>query len=235
MEQQTQATLDPSQYPKLTDWANEPDLKTLKGDYVAAKPSHDEQANKIKKWTDLLHVTGTAKPPTVKGRSSIQPKLVRRQAEWRYSALTEPFLGSSKLYKISPVTYEDVTAARQNELLLNWQFRTKLNRVKFIDDYVRAVVDEGTAVLKTGWVRNVAAVKVEVPVYDMFPVQTEEEVALLQQALQMREAAPQEYEQLDPAIHEAVSHYDETGEATVACRMVSLKLKKNVLLRIVPR
>ena len=216
MEQQTQATLDPSQYPKLTDWANEPDLKTLKGDYVAAKPSHDEQANKIKKWTDLLHVTGTAKPPTVKGRSSIQPKLVRRQAEWRYSALTEPFLGSSKLYKISPVTYEDVTSARQNELLLNWQFRTKLNRVKFIDDYVRAVVDEGTAVMKTGWVRNVATVTVEVPVYDMFPVQTEEEVAMLQQALQMREAAPQEYEQLDPAIHEAVTHYDETGEVTVA-------------------
>lgn len=216
MEQQTQATLDPSQYPKLTNWANEPDLKTLKGDYVAAKPSHDEQANRIKKWTDLLHVTGTAKPPTVKGRSAIQPKLVRRQAEWRYSALTEPFLGSSKLYKVSPVTHEDVAAARQNELLLNWQFRTKLNRVKFIDDYVRAVVDEGTAVLKTGWVRNVATIKVEVPVYDMFPVQTEEEVAQLQQALQMREAAPQDYEQLDPAIHEAVSHYDETGEVTVA-------------------
>ena len=216
MELQTQVTLDPSQYPKLTDWANEPDLKTLKGDYVAAKPSHDEQANKIKKWTDLLQVTGTAKPPTVKGRSAIQPKLVRRQAEWRYSALTEPFLGSSKLYKVSPVTYEDVAAARQNELLLNWQFRTKLNRVKFVDDYVRAVVDEGTAVLKTGWVRNTATVMVQVPVYDMFPAQTEEEVAQFQQALQMREAAPQEYEQLDPAIHEAVSHYDETGEVTVA-------------------
>lgn len=216
MEQQTQATLDPSQYPKLTNWANEPDLKTLKGDYVAAKPSHDEQANKIKKWTDLLQVTGTAKPPHVKGRSAIQPKLVRRQAEWRYSALTEPFLGSSKLYKVSPVTYEDVAAARQNELLLNWQFRTKLNRVKFVDDYVRAVVDEGTAVLKTGWVQNIMAVMVQVPVYDMFPVQTEEEVAQFQQALQMREAAPQEYEQLDPAIHEAVSHYDDTGEVTVA-------------------
>ncbi len=216
MEQQTQATLDPSQYPKLTDWANEPDLKTLKGDYVAAKPSHDEQANKIKKWTDLLQVTGTAKPPPVKGRSAVQPKLVRRQAEWRYSALTEPFLGSSKLYKVSPVTYEDVAAARQNELLLNWQFRTKLNRVKFVDDYVRAVVDEGTAVLKTGWVRNTTTVMVQVPVYDMFPAQTEEEVAQFQQALQMREAAPQEYEQLDPAIHEAVSHYDETGEVTVA-------------------
>ena len=216
MELQTQVTLDPSQYPKLTDWANEPDLKTLKGDYVAAKPSHDEQANKIKKWTDLLQVTGTAKPPPVKGRSAIQPKLVRRQAEWRYSALTEPFLGSSKLYKVSPVTYEDVAAARQNELLLNWQFRTKLNRVKFVDDYVRAVVDEGTAVLKTGWVRNTTTVMVQVPVYDMFPAQTEEEVAQFQQALQMREAAPQEYEQLDPAIHEAVSHYDETGEVTVA-------------------
>ena len=73
MEQQTQATLDPSQYPKLTDWANEPDLKTLKGDYVAAKPSHDEQANKIKKWTDLLHVTGTAKPPASRVAQPFNP------------------------------------------------------------------------------------------------------------------------------------------------------------------
>lgn len=109
-----------------------------------------------------------------------------------------------------------MAAARQNELLLNWQFRTKLNRVKFIDDYVRAVVDEGTAVLKTGCAQNTTTVMVQVPVYDMFPVQTEEEVAQFQQALQMREAAPQEYEQLDPAIHEAASHYDETGEVTVA-------------------
>ena len=215
-QEKTEAVLNPGQYPSLTNWKNEPKLETLRGDLVAAKPSHDEQANRIKKWTDLLQVTGSAKPPVIKGRSSIQPKLVRRQAEWRYSALTEPFLGTAKLYKVSPVTHEDVAGARQNELLLNWQFRTKLNRVKFIDDYVRAVVDEGTAVLKTGWVRNTTKVTTEVPVYDMFPVQSQEELGMLQQALQMREQAPEEYEQIDPAIQEAVTYYDETGEATVA-------------------
>ena len=135
-QEQTQASVDPSQYPPLTQWKNEPTLATLRGDLEASKPSHDEQASKIKKWVDLLNVTGKAKPPAIKGRSAIQPKLVRRQAEWRYSALTEPFLGTNKLYKVSPVTHEDEQAARQNELLLNWQFRTKLNRIKFVDAFV---------------------------------------------------------------------------------------------------
>ena len=59
----------------------------------------------------------------------MQPKLVRRQAEWRYSALAEPFLNSEKLFNVSPVTFEDEAAAKQNELVLNWQFRTKIRRI----------------------------------------------------------------------------------------------------------
>ena len=117
----------------LTDWENEPDVMTLKTDLENSKSAHDSQVSKINKWNDLLNVSGSAKIPKVKGKSSVQPKLIRRQAEWRYSALSEPFLGSQKLFKVAPVTYEDVAAANQNELVLNWQFRTKLNKVKLID------------------------------------------------------------------------------------------------------
>ena len=62
---------------------------------------------------------GKSRPTKIKGRSSVQPKLIRRQAEWRYSALTEPFLGTNKLYKVSPLTFEDARSAKQNELLPN--------------------------------------------------------------------------------------------------------------------
>ena len=81
----------------LTDWENEPKLADLQADFQSCKPSHDQQIAKIAHWQDLLNVTGSERPPHIKGRSKVQPKLVRRQAEWRYSALTEPFLGSHKL------------------------------------------------------------------------------------------------------------------------------------------
>src|SRR5690606_30472794 len=127
------------------------------------KPFHDALMAKIRKWRDLRDVTGEARPPKVKGRSSVQPKLVRRQAEWRYSALSEPFLSSEKLFKVEPVTFEDEHAAKQNELVLNYQFRTKLNRVKLIDDLGRATVDEGTCFVRLGWKRHTVKVKKEVP------------------------------------------------------------------------
>ncbi|MFR7882253.1 MAG: hypothetical protein ACLU5J_12880 [Christensenellales bacterium] len=102
--------------------------------------------SKIQHWTDLLNVEGKCKPKVRQGQSSVQPKLIRRQAEWRYSALSEPFLNQYKLFTVSPKTFEDEEAAKQNELLLNWQFNTKLNKIKLIDDYIRSTVDEGTSI-----------------------------------------------------------------------------------------
>lgn len=141
--------------PKLTDWPQEPEIRSLKLDFENAQQHHSGQMAKIDRWTRLLKGTGT---PKVKGRSSVQPKLIQQQAEWRYSALSEPFLGSNKIAKVSPVTFEDGPSATQNELVLNHQFRTKLNRVKLIDDYVRTVVDEGTCILRTGWTRHMVQI-----------------------------------------------------------------------------
>ncbi len=202
---------------KLTDWSNEPSVRQLKEDLETAKQAHDSQMVRIQRWNDLTAVKGTAKPPKIKGRSSVQPKLIRRQAEWRYSALTEPFLSSKKLYSVKPVTFEDGDAARQNELVLNWQFRTKLNRVKFIDDFIRSVVDEGTGIVQVGWVRDTTMIQQEVPVFSHYEMQSEEQLQPFQQALELRDTDPRMYdEQVDPAIKAAVDYYDESQQPTVA-------------------
>ena len=200
---------------KLTDWSNEPSVRQLKEDLETAKQAHDDQMVRIQRWNDLTAVKGTAKPAKIKGRSSVQPKLIRRQAEWRYSALTEPFLSSKKLFSVKPVTFEDGDAARQNELVLNWQFRTKLNRVKFIDDFIRSVVDEGTGIVQVGWVRDTITIQQEVPVYSHYAIQSEEELQPFQQALELRDTDPRAYDQeVDPAIKAAVDYYDETQQPT---------------------
>ncbi len=202
---------------KLTDWEKEPDVRDLKQDLENARPAHQARMQDIQRWSDLMAVRGSAKPTKVKGRSSVQPKLIRRQAEWRYSALTEPFLGSNKLFKVEPVTFEDAEAARQNSLVLNWQFRTKLNRVNFVDNFVRATVDEGTSITRVGWKRQTVMVDQEVPVYDFFPLQTEEQLAAFQTALDQQAADPRGYEEDVPdEIKAAIELYNESGQATYA-------------------
>jgi hypothetical protein len=202
---------------KHTKWKKEPTLLSLKQDWEGSKSAHDTQMLKIDRWNDLLHVRGQAAPKKIKGRSSVQPKVVRRQAEWRYSALTEPFLSSKKLFDISPSTFEDGKAARQNELVLNHQFRTQFNRVKFIDDLVRSTVDEGTCIIRAGWCRNTVPIKTMVPVYQHRTIENEQEADLFKQALELRQANPRGYEeQIPDEIQAAVDFYDETGQPNVA-------------------
>lgn len=212
-----QIPLSPDQSSKLTDWENEPTLQILKTDFEAAKPSHDAWVNNITRWNDLMKVTGKAKPPVIKGHSSVQPKLIRRQAEWRYSALTEPFLSSPKLFKITPTTFEDDAASKQNDLVLNWQFRTKLNRIKLVDDYVRSTVDDGTCVAKVGWKRFTKMVDETAPVYEHYEITDEQMLQQFQQALDMKMADPRSYEEQVPAEWKAaVDLYEESGQVTYA-------------------
>lgn len=213
------------------EWPKEPDLRDLKLDLENARQAHSGQMAKIDRWNELVKVSGAQKPKTVKGRSSVAPKLIRRQAEWRYSALSEPFLGSNKICKITPVTFEDGDAARQNELLINWQFRTKMNRVKLIDDFVRCAVDEGTAILRTGWKRQTVTIMVEQPEYQLFPVQTQEEVDALQQALALKLENPRGFqEEVPQELQAAVAHYEESGEATVAIQSGTVQVPTEKVL-----
>lgn len=195
--------------PKLTNWANEPSLADLKHDLTSAITLQKDQITKIDGWNKLLKSVATT--TKVKGRSNIQSKLIRKQAEWRYPSLSEPFLSSDKLFKVSPVTFEDTEAAKQNELVLNHQFRTKLNRVKFIDDLVRSVCDDGTAIVRTGWNRITKLVPEESYEYAYYQLESEEEIAGLQQAVELKTRNPREYEEsLPKELKAAVEYFLET-------------------------
>lgn len=135
----------------LTDWANPPTIAQLKQDLQDGRNVHNGQEIRVREYLDDLNITGKAKPKVAKGKSQVQPKLIRKQAEWRYAALSEPYLSTDDVFKVDPVTWEDRKAAQQNQLVLNNQFNTKIRKVQFIDHLIRTLVDEGTAVVRVGW------------------------------------------------------------------------------------
>ena len=209
--------VNPAMAPAITDWANEPDVRTLKEDLEAAKQGHDNHIVNVQRWRELMAGRNKNAPKKAPGRSTVQPKLIRRQAEWRYSALTEPFLGTEKLYKIEPVTFEDEASAKQNEIVLNWQFRTKINRVRFIDEYVRTNVDEGSAVVRVGWKRQTITVQEQVAQFTFVMPESDQDVQALEDAIVLRGNDPRSYEENVPEnIRAAVDFYDETGQPSVA-------------------
>lgn len=130
---------------------NPPKLSELKQNYEDALSHHNAHVAQVDEWLDNMHITGSAKPEYRKGRSSVVPRLIRKQAEWRYPGLSEAFLSPEYLFTTEPVTFEDGKAAIQNGLILNNQWNTKIDKVAFIDDYVRAAVDEGGIIVRVGW------------------------------------------------------------------------------------
>lgn len=148
---------------ELVDWENPPSVSDLKNDLSEAKSTHDAYVAKVNNWINVLRGRLNPKVKIAEGRSHVQPKLVRKQNEWRYSALEEPFLSTQDMFIVDPVTYKDVQAARQNQLILNKQFRVDINKTKFINQYVRAAVNTGTAIVKLSWETKTGVVTEEVP------------------------------------------------------------------------
>ena len=185
----------------LTTWKNPPTLSELKQNLQDAKPIQDTQATKIQGFLDNLAGTGKASIKVPKGNSAIVPKLIRKQAEWRYPALSEPFLSTDELFNVRPVSWEDREAALQNELLLNTQFNTRIDKIKFIDEYVRTAVDEGTVIVQVGWDFEEEEVEEEEPVVEFRAnpamAQTHEQLAqmLAQSPEQFASEVPQELQQ----------------------------------------
>ena len=176
---------------KLVDWDNPPKLEDLKQDLLEAKPSHDEQCRAIQVWLDNLNIEGAAKLPAKTDGSTIVPKLIRKQAEWRYPSLSDPFLSTEDLFNVRPVTWEDTKSAQQNQILLNNQFNTKIDKQTFIDEFVRTVVDEGTAILQTSWVFEEEEYEAETP--DVQYVVNPNTAPLHEQLEQMKLQAPSDY------------------------------------------
>lgn len=203
---------------KITEWKNEPTLSQLKENLSDSGGAYRENIENIEKWLDHLNIEGKAKRKPIKNRSNVQPKLIRKQAEWRYAALSEPFLSTPNLFEISPVSWEDRKAAYQNSLVLNNQFNNRINKVKFIDELVRAVVNEGTAILRTGWLFEEEERIIEKPTFIFRPINPndQESIQMLQQAMDMLNTAPDSFSIAPENIKASINHYMETGEMVLA-------------------
>jgi len=191
---QLEASLNREQ--KLTEWEKEPLISDLKGDLEYARQENTDQRANVEGWLALRNATGneSGKKSKLPGRSSVQPKLIRKHNEWRYPALSEPFLNDYKVFTINPRTFEDKVASVQNQLVLNYQFDTKMHKVAFIDKFVRKTVDEGTCIIRVGWNRTTERVMVEKIKYDYYPLNDPEQLAILAQATQMFMEDPDAFE-----------------------------------------
>jgi len=189
-EKQHDLDLDLSAPENLTDWKNPPDLLELKADYEEAQSAHTSHVLEVDNWLSALNGEQTIANKT--GRSKIVPKLIRKQAEWRYAALSEPFLSTDDLFNTAPMTFEDKESAIQNQILLNYQVNCKLDKTAFIDEYIRTAVDEGTAVVKVGWEYQDEIIEVEVIDYKY--VEDPNAVQMHEQMHEMMEADPETFQ-----------------------------------------
>jgi|LWDU01.1.fsa_nt_gi hypothetical protein len=204
-----------SEESQFTDWANEPKISELKQDLSSAQSDHDTHVTNVNRWLDNLNVTGTAKVDNGKNNSSIVPKLIRKQAEWRYAALSEPFLSTDDIFNTSPVTYEDKTSAIQNGLVLNNQFNTKIQKTKFIDEYVRAAVDEGTVIVRVGWDSEEEIEEVEVPIFEYVPSDDPQDAQIQEQLHGMMQQDPVKFKYDVPSeVQESHQIFMEQGIVT---------------------
>ena len=182
--------METTEQPGLTDWENPPSLEDLKKNFTACHQSHSVQVAKMKNWRDALLVKGAHKPPKRDGKSSYQPKLIRKQAEWRYSALSEPFLSTEDLLDVIPITAGDRTSAYHNKLILNHQLNNQLDKITFIDQLSRRLVNEGTAIIRTGWKSEERTHTKTVPVYELQPTADPKDIEKINDGLAVLQTNP---------------------------------------------
>jgi hypothetical protein len=193
-EKDSNFNLDIENSEPLVDWENSPKLDDLKKDYQEAQSAHNDHIIEVDEW--LSNLNGDQQIKAKKGRSKIVPKLIRKQAEWRYAALSEPFLSTDDLFNTAPATFEDKEAAIQNGQVLNYQINCKIDKTKFIDEYIRTAVDEGTVIVKTGWEYEEEIEEIEVPDFEFQP--SPEAGQVHQQLHAMMQENPEAYQQEVP-------------------------------------
>jgi hypothetical protein len=212
----------------LTDWKVEPTLAELKADLDECRSSHSTQVAKLNTYDDNYHGKGTAAVKSPAGRSTVVNKLIRKQAEWRYASLSEPFLSNTSIFDVAPVSWEDKSAAEQNATVLNNQFETKLDKVAFIDNYIRTAVDEGTVILKTCWVYESRPEKKVV--YDYIPSVDPSYQEELQGLIQMKEENPSEFMNLAEEVQMSV---EMTIQSQQPMRMQAVNPREEMVDKII--
>jgi hypothetical protein len=201
----TDAPSDPN---VMTDWKNEPSIADLKQNIDDAAIDQAKHKANVDRWLE----NRAAVRKKTEGKSAVQPKLIRKQAEWRYSSLSDPFLSTPDIFNVYPETAGDVKRARQNGLVLNNQFNTKIDKVTFIDDYVREAVDIGTVIVKLGWLTVEEEVEETITLFEYMPDKTGQLGEYYMQLLQMRMQDAEGYaDHSTPGLDHALDMFQETG------------------------
>ena len=124
-------------------------LRALKADEKEAERHQKEWFIQREEW--LAETYGKPYGNEEDGKSKIVSKDIKKQLEWMLPSITDPFISTPNVIKCNPVTFEDASSAKQNELLLNTQFCRKFSRYNFIMKAIRVLVTEGSVVIQTGW------------------------------------------------------------------------------------
>ena len=124
-------------------------LQALKSDLKAAEELKNKQDARVEERRSTYR--GDLYGNEEKGKSQIVPKVAKRQSEWAHASLKDPFVSTPDIIKCTPITEEDVEAAKQNELLLNTQFCRQFNRYNFMTKALKVLDVDGTLIVQTGW------------------------------------------------------------------------------------
>ena len=124
-------------------------LKTLKQDLSAAKDMKAAIDQRVSERRDIYN--GKLYGNEEEGKSKIVVKLAKRQSEWAHATIKDPFVSTPEIIKCNPITFEDVQAAKQNELLLNYQFCRQFDRYRFMTKAIKVLDVDATLVVQTGW------------------------------------------------------------------------------------
>lgn len=164
---------------KLNDWKNPPSFQDLYQNYTDAQSDHVLVIEKFEERK--INMDGGSPINAPKGKSRARPRVIRKQAEWKYPALEEPFLNSENMFEVKPRTFEDVESAKQNQTLINYQWNVQIDKTELIGNTVRTIYDDGTVIAKVGWEsdEDIVMVDKEVPVY----ASAEESIMIIEQAI----------------------------------------------------
>lgn len=175
---------------KLTNWKNEPDVKKFQDAYKESDTVQSLLKERIDEWEQIRDGGPELDPEKFKGRSKYRSKIVRQQAEYKYSNLSDPILSDSDMFKAIPRSGNDPQKARKNSLLLNYQWQAQVKRVSFVDDFVRTLVNEGRSIVKTGWDYEASfeEVETEEPIY----ASPDEAIEILEKGIENQEITPDE-------------------------------------------
>ena len=210
---------------KLTDWKNEPKASDLMEDYNKASSYHSSQMTRISNWLKQLHPE-VDKKRLKNGRSGAAPKVIRRFVEWRYASLASSILNERNLFNVLAQQPQYLNASIQNSMVLNFQFNHLINKVKFVNDLVRTLVNEGTAIARIGWETEIQTKEKEIPVYQYVEADINQ-ANMLTQALQMLEQEMNEtgteyaedtniFKQMPPDMAESLKKSQEYGIPVIA-------------------